>query len=106
MSYKGTPLSSQIIWLEQRVEQLESGPGGIMEMKQTIADKESRIEQLEAALRFYACDCKPECKCGLEYYSGVTYCGHTARKALKEKEPLQWTENYGQGSEPWLKDEK
>jgi len=26
---------------------LTSGPGGIMEMKQTIADKEKRIEQLE-----------------------------------------------------------
>jgi len=54
MSYKGTPASSQIIWLEQRVEQLESGPGGIMEMKQTIADKERRIEKLETALRYYA----------------------------------------------------
>jgi len=50
MSYKGTPASSQIIWLEQRVEQLESGPGGIMEMKQTIADKERRIEELERVL--------------------------------------------------------
>ena len=39
-------------WLaaKQRAERLESGPGGIMEMKQTIADKEKRIEQLEAAL--------------------------------------------------------
>ena len=45
-----------------------------------------RIEKLEAALRFYACDCKPECKCGLEYYSGVTYCGHTARKTLEGKD--------------------
>jgi hypothetical protein len=47
---------------------------------------QSRIERLEAALRFYACDCKPECKCGLEYYSGVTYCGHTARKTLEGKD--------------------
>jgi hypothetical protein len=30
---------------------LISGPGGIIEMKQTIADKEKRIEQLETALR-------------------------------------------------------
>ena len=37
--------------LNEKNERLESGPGGIMEMKQTIADKESRIEQLEAALR-------------------------------------------------------
>ena len=71
MSHKGTPASSQIVWLEKRVEeltaaheiatntlkiaverieQLTSGPGGIMEMKQTIADKEQHIEKLEAAL--------------------------------------------------------
>ena len=30
-----------------RAEQLESGPGGIMEMKQTIADKEKEIERLK-----------------------------------------------------------
>jgi len=35
----------------ERIEQLTSGPGGIIEMKQTIADKERRIEKLEAALR-------------------------------------------------------
>ena len=38
----------------ERIEQLTSGPGGIMEMKQTIADKEQHIEKLEAALRYYA----------------------------------------------------
>jgi len=32
-------------------ERLESGPGGIMEMKQTIANKEQEIEQLHVALR-------------------------------------------------------
>jgi len=31
----------------ERIEQLKSGPGGIMEMKQTIADKEAEIERLE-----------------------------------------------------------
>lgn len=30
-----------------RIEQLTSGPGGIMEMKQTIADKETEIERLK-----------------------------------------------------------
>lgn len=34
-----------------RIEQLTSGPGGIMEMKQTIADKENYIFRLESALR-------------------------------------------------------
>ena len=33
--------------LRKRAEQLESGPGGIMEMKQTIADKEKEIERLK-----------------------------------------------------------
>jgi len=36
-------------WLvaKARAEKLESGPGGIMEMKQTIADKEAEIERLK-----------------------------------------------------------
>lgn len=33
--------------LLDRVDQLEFGPGGIMEMKQTIADKEAEIERLQ-----------------------------------------------------------
>jgi hypothetical protein len=32
-------------------ERLISGPGGIMEMKQTIADKETRIDKLETTMR-------------------------------------------------------
>ena len=43
-----------------------------------------RIEKLEEALR--------------EIYDIV-------RKALEGKEPLERTENYGQGSEPWLNKE-
>ena len=31
----------------RRIRQLTSGPGGIMEMKQTIADKEKEIERLK-----------------------------------------------------------
>ena len=34
-----------------RAQSLETGPGGIMEMKQTIADKERRIAYLEAKMR-------------------------------------------------------
>ena len=39
-------------WLAQknRAERLENGPGGIMEMKQTIANKEHRITELESSL--------------------------------------------------------
>jgi hypothetical protein len=77
MSYKGTPLSSQIVWLEQRIEQLTSGPGGIMEMKQTIADKESRIEKLEAALR----EITESARLVGDYYHVKI-----ARKALEEKD--------------------
>jgi hypothetical protein len=123
MSYKGTPASSQIIWLEQRIKELESGPGGIMEMKQTIADKEqrieklesqfklyfhafnkaaARIEKLEAVLRKYAnCVCESNC----DEKSGQVCQLWACRKALEGKEPLDWTENYGQGSEPWLNKE-
>jgi hypothetical protein len=42
----------------------------------------NRIEKLEAVLRFYACDCKPDDGCGIEYYDGGAYCGYTAREAL------------------------
>lgn len=67
-----------------------------------------RIEKLEAALEPFA---------NLAYENdGEMYerLAHNledglfirARKALEGKEPLQWTENYGQGSEPWLKDVK
>ena len=83
--------------LNEKNEQLISGPGGIMEMKQTIADKEERIEKLETALEHTM-----ECFLG-------------AREALKEcvierdeaRKTLEgWTENYSQGAEPWLKDVK
>jgi len=61
----------------ERIEQLTSGAGGIMEMKQTIADKESQIAELEKQLdlvRGYDSNL-------LDSLNG-------------------W--NYGQGAEPWL----
>jgi hypothetical protein len=39
--------TSHLQKLEQRSQQLEYGPGGIMEMKQTIANKEAEINRLE-----------------------------------------------------------
>jgi hypothetical protein len=45
-----------------------------------------RILKLEAALRLYACDCKPDDGCGVEYYDGGANCGRTARKALEGKD--------------------
>jgi len=157
----------------ERIEQLTSGPGGIMEMKQTIADKEERIEKLETALE-HTMECflgarealkecvierdearkagggkmtddlvkrlrradtcifpteRDRCHCGeaadriqkleavLRKYancvcesncdekSGQVCQLWACRKALEGKEPLEWTENYGQGSEPWLNKE-
>ena len=58
----------------ERIEQLTSGPGGIMEMKQTIANKESRIEKLEAAMR--------EIQRSTTLYGAQT----KARKALEGKD--------------------
>jgi hypothetical protein len=64
-----------------------------MELKQTIADKEKRIEKLEAALRVYAEEDhwsgdtfepirfpEGECKCCYEHFSDQ---GEIARKALE-----------------------
>ena len=99
-------------------ERLISGPGGIMEMKQTIADKEQRIEKLESQFKlyFHAFNKAAVRISELETALRTIYdcCDETgncsvvrriARKALERKEPLEWTENYGQGSEPWLNKE-
>ena len=51
-----------------------------------MSESVSRIEKLEATLRFYACDCKPDDGCGIEYYDGGAYCGYTARKTLEGKD--------------------
>ena len=43
----------------ERIDQLTSGPGGIMEMKQTIANKEAeiaRLEQYESMVHYIAND--------------------------------------------------
>ena len=106
----------------ERIKQLTSGPGGIMEMKQTIADKEQRIEKLESQFKLYfhafnkAASRIEKLETALrEMLIRCTntgrWCGsidchcRIARKALGGKEPLEWTENYGQGSEPWLNKE-
>lgn len=63
----------------------------------------ARIEELEAALRevlLWTDDCD-ECDYDDEWLDIET----RARKVLEAKVPLEWTENYGQGSEPWLNKE-
>ena len=40
-------MSAQLLIRRDRIKNLMSGPGGIMEMKQTIADKETEIRLLE-----------------------------------------------------------
>lgn len=42
-----TQLDLEIYLLKAEVDRLTSGSGGIMEMKQTIADKEAEIERLK-----------------------------------------------------------
>ena len=49
--YENREPLDECIEAANRIEQLTSGPGGIMEMKQTIADKEQEIERLHVALR-------------------------------------------------------
>ena len=43
-------MKTQLLIRKDLIERLKFGPGGIMEMKQTIADKEKRIEELEKCL--------------------------------------------------------
>ena len=50
---------AQCLIRKDLIEKLKSGPGGIMEMKQTIADKEAEIERLkqyESMVRFITND--------------------------------------------------
>ena len=42
--------NTQLLIRKDMIAHLKAGPGGIMEMKQTIADKEAEIEQLEKNL--------------------------------------------------------
>jgi hypothetical protein len=39
-------MKAQLLIRKDLIEKLKSGPGGIMEMKQTISDRESLIEEL------------------------------------------------------------
>ena len=57
------------------------------EVKVTLLDAAARIEQLEAALRYYACKCKnPHTGCAVEFErSGNARCGWEARAALGDK---------------------
>lgn len=40
-------MKAQLLIRRDRITSLQAGPGGIMEMKQTIADKETEIERLQ-----------------------------------------------------------
>ena len=41
-------MRAQLLIRRDRITSLRAGPGGIMELKQTIADKEAEIERLKA----------------------------------------------------------
>ena len=52
-------MKAQLLIRGDRIKNLMSGPGGIMEMKQTIADKEAeiaRLEQYKSTVHFIAND--------------------------------------------------
>lgn len=54
-----TAKNAQLFNHREMIERLTSGPGGIMEMKQTIANKEAEIERLqqyESTVKFIAED--------------------------------------------------
>ena len=87
-SVKRNPVGGLCVRAADRIEQLTSGPGGIMEMKQTIADKERRLENVHKAYE----------KLGHMYNNLIA----KNEYAKNEKVLLDWPENYGQGSEPWL----
>ena len=72
--------------LNEKNERLESGPGGIMEMKQTIADKEAEIADKERRLENVP---KAYEKLGKMYND----LADKYQNAEKKKIVLDWTEN-------------
>lgn len=64
-------------------ERLISGPGGIMEMKQTIADKEAEIEYLHEVLKRIEDICAED---GIPHEIRSLRAMREARTALGEKE--------------------
>ena len=63
-------------------------------MEECYHDALDRVEKLEAALQ------------DIKLYTMDPWAQKQAIRALEGKAELQWTENYGQGSEPWLKDDE
>ena len=81
------PAADRIEKLEALVEQLRNDNSSMIDDYDTdFLRQGKRIEKLEAALRLYACDCKPDDGCGVEYYDGGANCGRTAQKALEGKD--------------------
>lgn len=55
-SEKITMMSAQLLIRRDRIESLTSGPGGIMEMKQTIANKEAQIAERDSYIEYRGMD--------------------------------------------------
>ena len=62
-----------------------------------------RLKNYESTVKFIACD-----YIELSYEKAQWQRDDWRKRCVKtiEEAPIEWTENYGQGSEPWLKDEK
>lgn len=53
---KITMMSAQLLIRRDRIKSLTSGPGGIMEMKQTIANKEAQIAERDRYIEYRGMD--------------------------------------------------
>ena len=53
---KITMMETQLLIRRDRIESLTSGPGGIMEMKQTIANKEAQIAERDSYIEYRGMD--------------------------------------------------
>ena len=53
---KITMMSAQLLIRRDRIKSLTSGPGGIMEMKQTIANKEAQIAERDSYIEYRGMD--------------------------------------------------
>lgn len=82
---KGTPASSQIIWLEEKVKEQEQNIDAIAQINARLRDEKreanAEIERLREALRYYEMERNTGSVTATAYHDG-----ELARSALQQKD--------------------
>ena len=75
----------------------------LRDQKHQLLSEVKRLQQYESTVHFIASD-----YIELSYEKAQWQRDDWRKRCIKTiaNAPLEWTENYGQGSEPWLEDDK